>query len=459
MVAPSAAPHRMQSAHQPESSSGASKQVRGSPPGAVTAARAHPEHPSPGAARFLRPESPGGTARTTSQAAEQLLVSILVLLRAIAIVQSLPALITGWPARPGAPLAAIAFGAFTAWSGCYLRWISARRTVRIPAAGRCDVLASCAVLLAAGWAAGPATSGASHWSQWAFTLVVPVAVSAGVLPATAERIAATTVLSASLVLPLAVLAGWLVVVDVASSVIALPAQAATGYYIARYLAGLATAAERERDNAARAAADAEADRHRALLHDQATILGLIARGADGDPRLARALRAQAAEEARKVSAFMRRPGRSAGTQPQWPCSLAALARRAGDAFPDLSPVLNTDLAGNAQLTPAAAAVVGEALTTLLHNVRLHARSTECVLYTAAGEQHWEISVADNGTGFDPERVRWGFGLSELVVARCARHGITAGISSSEGAGTLVVLRGDAATLRHPRNEPEPGASR
>ncbi len=158
------------------------------------------------------------------------------------------------------------------------------------------------------------------------------------------------------------------------------------------------------------------------------------------------MRRQAAEEARKVDAFInRRPPALRGTSAT-ATSLAGIAAEVADAFPDLDPVVTTDLAGDARLTPLAARVVRDSLTTLLHNVRLHAGATETVVYAAAEESGWEVSVADNGDGFDTGTVTWGYGLAEIVVGNCAGAGIQVRIDSHPGAGTRVVLEGRPDTL-------------
>ena len=49
-----------------------------------------------------------------------------------------------------------------------------------------------------------------------------------------------------------------------------------------------------------------------------------------------------------------------------------------------------------------------------------------------------ITVEDNGRGFDPEGARMGHGLSN-IRERAARLGGEAAITSSDGAGTKVAL--------------------
>ena len=385
---------------------------------------------------------------TTSASAEYLLVVILVLLRSVAILQSIPRLVLRWDDGYGASTSVLigALVGFAAWSVAYLWIVVARRTVRVHTATRVDVLASSVVLLAVGFAHESSALSASTWSQWAFGLVAPVAVYAGILPRLRERIAGAGLLFGCFLLPLLATQVPSAVLEVSSVAIAMPAQTAIGFYVAKYLTALADEAETAREVAAREAAVEEAARHRALLHDQASILTFIARGADDDPRLAQALRRQAAEEARRVSAFInRRAAPLRGTSAN-ATSLAGIAAEVADAFPDLDPVVTTDLAHGVRLNPAASRAVRDSLTTLLHNVRLHAAAGETVVHAAADETGWEASVADNGRGFDSGAVTWGYGLAEIVVGGCAKAGVQVRIDSHPGVGTLVVLRGGHDTL-------------
>lgn len=383
-----------------------------------------------------------------SSAAEDLLVIILVLLRTVSILQSVPRLAMRWDGPYGASTGLLlsVLLAFSAWSVAYLYICIRRRTVRVPFAIRIDVVLACAALLLVGFAHDSAVASASTWSLWAVGFVTPVATYSGVLPRFWERLLAATLIAGCFVLPMYTNHDLQAALEVSSAAMGVLAQTAIGYYVAKYLTALASSAENARLEAAREAADEEAARHRALLHDQATILSFIARGADTDPRLAKALRRQAAEEARKVDAFIRRRSPSVRGTTATSTSLAGIADEVADAFPDLDPVVTTDLAVGLQLTPTAAGVVRASLTTLLHNVRLHADATETVVHASARDDMWEVSVADNGVGFDPRTVTWGYGLAEIVVGSCANAGIRVRIDSHPGVGTMVLLEGGPESL-------------
>ncbi|MFD0274641.1 ATP-binding protein [Kitasatospora sp. NPDC127111] len=228
--------------------------------------------------------------------------------------------------------------------------------------------------------------------------------------------------------------------------------------LAGYLRRLASAAERARQAAAQSAAEAarlaEVDRQRTLLHDNISVLSLLARQ-DLPPESAEPLRHQAAVLSRKVRAFIDDndgvPLRSTGpasTRPGpggdgGPRELIAVVRSAAEGFWELPVTFNLDLARGIALPGPTAAAVEAATATLLHNVRLHAQAHAVVVHAdadrAAGE--WEITVRDDGRGFDPASTALGFGLRVQVTETLARHRIRVQLDSFPDDGTTVTLRG------------------
>ena len=190
---------------------------------------------------------------STSGAAEYLLVVILVLLRTVAILQSIPRLAAHWnsPTGDSLVLQLAAVMVFTAWSLVYMSLCFRARTVRVPVANRIDVALACVVLLSVGWLHDTTVIDAPLVAQWAVELVVPVAVYAGVLPRVSERLAGSALLTACLVAPILLGQDPRAVLQVTSLAISLPAQTAIGYYVAEYLRTLAADAEAARVAAAR----------------------------------------------------------------------------------------------------------------------------------------------------------------------------------------------------------------
>lgn len=226
-----------------------------------------------------------------------------------------------------------------------------------------------------------------------------------------------------------------------------------------YLRRLGSSAEEARRLAAETARQAELERQRVLLHDNISVLRLLSR-TDLPPDLAEPLQAQATALANKVRAFLDdarvsgwarvtdaapdRPGEDdpgdAGSPQR---ELVAVVRAAAEGFWDLRLALNLDLAGGTALAGPAAAAVEAAVATLLHNARLHAAADSVVIHAdvdeAAGE--WEITVRDDGRGFDPGATPLGFGLRFQVRDTLTRHGIRTDLRSRPGDGTTVTLRG------------------
>jgi signal transduction histidine kinase len=222
-----------------------------------------------------------------------------------------------------------------------------------------------------------------------------------------------------------------------------------------YLRRLGASAEEARRLAAETARQAELERQRVLLHDNISVLRLLSR-TDLPPDLAEPLQAQATALANKVRAFLddarvsgwarvaqEAPEGGPGADDRPERELVAVIRAAAEGFWDLRLALNLDLAQGTALDGPAAAAVEAAVATLLHNARLHAAAESVVVHAdvdeAAGE--WEVTVRDDGRGFDPGATPLGFGLRFQVRDTLARHGIRTDLRSRPGDGTTVTLSG------------------
>jgi signal transduction histidine kinase len=238
-----------------------------------------------------------------------------------------------------------------------------------------------------------------------------------------------------------------------------------------YLRRLGASAEDARRAAAEAAAEAarlrEVERQRWLLHDNISVLRLLAR-TDLPVEVAEPLRSQATALANKVRTFLddgaaspRRPApqRSGAEIPHMTDSdrddsgrdhgdgrdreLTALVHSAAEGFWDLRLVFNLDLAQGTMVPESTAAAVEAAVATLLHNARLHANADNVVVHADVDEsaREWEITVRDDGQGFDTAATPLGFGLRVQVTDTLARHRIRVDLRSHPGDGTMVTLRG------------------
>jgi len=110
-------------------------------------------------------------------------------------------------------------------------------------------------------------------------------------------------------------------------------------------------------------------------------------------------------------------------------------------FGDLPIEARTALGRDVPLNPDEALVLESALISLLYNVQFHANATEVVVHADSGEDFWEVSVCDNGVGFDPGTTSYGFGLQSQVLDSAHAKGMTVEIMTHPGEGTCVVIRG------------------
>ena len=135
-------------------------------------------------------------------------------------------------------------------------------------------------------------------------------------------------------------------------------------------------------------------------------------------------------------------------------------------FDDLHVERALDLAGEVTLPRERVEAIQHALTSLLLNVRMHARATLVVVHLDATEPapapagaagragragqraeadppvgSWTLTVHDDGQGFDPAPGRFGVGLREVVQGELARRDIEVRIDSHVGVGTTVTIRG------------------
>ena len=75
----------------------------------------------------------------------------------------------------------------------------------------------------------------------------------------------------------------------------------------------------------------------------------------------------------------------------------------------------------------------------LNNIVRHAGATEVKFQMAVVNSALEISIADNGTGFDPNVTSGGNGLTNCS-ARLAKIGGSCNLESRTGTGTVVRMR-------------------
>lgn len=169
------------------------------------------------------------------------------------------------------------------------------------------------------------------------------------------------------------------------------------------------------------------------LHDSVLqTLALIQRQADRPAEVARLARSQE----RALRTWLFDPGGEAAAG-----SLAgAVAVLAGQVEDDHHVVVQPVVVGDAPVDEAGAALLGAAREALV-NAAKHAGVPTVDLYCEVEEDVVAVFVRDRGVGFDPAAVPADrHGIASSITERVRRHGGTAEVLSSPGAGTEVRLR-------------------
>ncbi|NGN94124.1 ATP-binding protein [Nocardioides sp. KC13] len=199
---------------------------------------------------------------------------------------------------------------------------------------------------------------------------------------------------------------------------------------------IGTEADEARRYAAAAAKAEEERRARLAIHNGTAMMRLLVEtdAADGNG----ALRSQAEVELNRMRAYL-----SGQTPPPVgdATNLAAVVTAVGAEFDDLPITVVADLAQDVSLTRDLADDLAAALRSLLLNVRQHAQAGRVVLHAAEDEDGagWEVTLHDDGIGFDTAATELGVGLREVVVEQLARSSVEVRISSIRDLGTTVTL--------------------
>lgn len=376
--------------------------------------------------------------RTSAEAAEFGLLLIFILFRFATLLQVDVGAAFGADAAKDTLRYLLSCAVVNAYS-ILLAWVCwKQRRVALRWLGVGDVALCIGVLILQAYELGPQWMLGS-WVGWAPGLATCVAASTGIWSTSLPLMVVATSL----------ICGTYMISLTAIGVTHLPSIAINGgmyvvfslflYVLARYWRQLADRADAAQAEALQATKSAELDRYRLLVHDPATILRML-----GDPKtpeqLLPTLRAQALAEASRMRTYL--DGRREVPATGESCaSLETLTLSAISNFPDLPIESSTLLARDVCLTESDALAIQRALTTLLHNVRLHAQARHVIIHADALGDEWELSVSDDGIGFAPETSEVGYGLGEQVVESMNRIGARVDIVSAPGEGTRVTLTG------------------
>jgi signal transduction histidine kinase len=169
----------------------------------------------------------------------------------------------------------------------------------------------------------------------------------------------------------------------------------------------------------------------AHLHDSVLqTLALIQRQADSPREVMRLARGQE----RELRTWLYRPDDAAETR--FAAALRSAAAEVEDAY---GIAVEAVVVGDAELQPPLEAV-RQAAREALVNAAKHAGVDSVSLYAEVEGDTVEVFVRDRGVGFALESVPADrHGLSGSVVGRMQRHGGTAKVTSTPGAGTEVAL--------------------
>lgn len=210
-----------------------------------------------------------------------------------------------------------------------------------------------------------------------------------------------------------------------------------------YARKVAALADEGRVRAVELGTQTELTRYRHHVHNATGILAHLARS-DTPDHLLPGLRAQAGEESNRLRREVLEDSQPIAPSTNGSVSLPSVIWDACASFSNLPLELRTGLARSVRLPAEQTAALRSALVALLYNVQFHARAEQVVVHADGETGNWEVSVADDGVGFDHGALLLGFGLGEQVIASLARFGISTSVDTQQGEGTCVTLRYNAA---------------
>lgn len=205
-----------------------------------------------------------------------------------------------------------------------------------------------------------------------------------------------------------------------------------------YLRALAADADRMREDAITATRALELQRYQLTIHDASSILRLLS-DEETPAEVLPGLRLQADREARRLRTYLGdQVPRVTASAPRTVGSMLAVAL---EGFDDLPLELAIELGAHVELTDDVWDATCAAVTTVLHNARLHAAARQVVVHADTDGDRWEVVVSDDGVGFDQADQPLGFGLHTQVHDALAAHGVRAEIHAAPGRGTSVTIVG------------------
>ncbi len=221
-----------------------------------------------------------------------------------------------------------------------------------------------------------------------------------------------------------------------NNALTIPGYAVVVALLVHYLRALAADADQSREDAITATRALELQRYQLTVHDATSILRLLS-DVDTPAEVLPGLRVQADREARRLRNYL-------GAQAQQPAgrrTVGTMLDAALEGFDDLPLEPAVELGAHVELDEEVWQATRGAVTTVLHNVRIHADAQQVVVHADTDGRTWEVVVADDGAGYDQASQPLGFGLSTQVRDALAAHGVSAEIRSAPGRGTTVTIVG------------------
>src|SRR5690606_39069358 len=148
------------------------------------------------------------------------------------------------------------------------------------------------------------------------------------------------------------------------------------------------------------------ERYQLTVHDASSILRLLS-DEDTPAEVLPGLRRQADREAQRLRNYLGADSHPVDSSVR---TVGAMLAVALEGFEDLPLEPAVALGAHVELDEAVWSAVGRAVTTVLHNVRIHAQAHQVVVHADTDGSTWEVVVSDDGIGFDQENQPLGFGL-------------------------------------------------
>ena len=282
----------------------------------------------------------------------------------------------------------------------------------------------------------PAEHTVGTWEAWAGGYAVNVAaIGSTYLPARAAVAVGLGLGAWSFGWTASAAGSWSTAFNNAATV---PGYAIVVALLVAYIRGLAADADRSKEEAVTATRALELHRYQLTVHDATSILRLLS-----DERtpaeVLPALRLQAERESRRLRTYLGQTPPPRGDERE--STIGTMIDSAAEGFDDLPLHLVIDLGAEVVLDPEVWAATDRAVATVLHNTRLYAGARQVVVHADSDGRSWEVSVTDDGAGFDQQAQPLGFGLSTQVQQALREVGVDSSIWSAPGQGTSVVMRG------------------